>query len=132
MLEAYLPEVELTLFHRMGLIWLFIIAGLVVALQVSQSWAEPRPQWTVIDQHSRPYWMTYYVFVAFLFMQITYRPLLFNLDGLLGGLEVEILDALWIGLLGLEAVMLAWVFVLRIAAITGNSSATGRKKVKEL
>ena len=75
----------------------------------------------------RPYWYTYYTFVAFLLMQITYGPLRWNLEGRLPwGLEVHILDTLWIGLLGLEACMLAWVFTLKI-----SQSLKGPAKVKE-
>lgn len=60
-------------------------------------------------------------------MQISYGPLRWNLEGLLPwGLEVHVLDTLWIGLLGLEACMLAWVFSLKIAR-----SIKGQPKVKE-
>lgn len=61
-------------------------------------------------------------------MQISYGPLRWNLEGLLPwGLEVHILDTLWIGLLGLEAGMLVWVFALKIGALV-----KGQPKLKEL
>lgn len=61
-------------------------------------------------------------------MQISYSPLRWNLEGLLPWrLEVHILDALWIGILGLEAGMLVWVFTLNIAR-----RVKGQPKVKEL
>lgn len=59
--------------------------------------------------HIRPYWYTFYVFEAFLLMQISHGVLMFNLEGLLGGCEEDILNGLWIGLLGLEALMVTGV-----------------------
>ncbi|KAI0174509.1 hypothetical protein BJ166DRAFT_150257 [Pestalotiopsis sp. NC0098] len=127
MLESYFPPQELSLLQRILLIWVFIACGLVVAIQASQSYAEPRPRWTLITEKTKPYWYSYYTFVAFLLMQISYGPLRWNLEGLLPwGLEVHVLDTLWIGLLGLEACMLAWVFSLKIAR-----SIKGQPKVKE-
>ncbi|KAH6647870.1 hypothetical protein BKA67DRAFT_399973 [Truncatella angustata] len=128
MLDSYFPQQDLSLFQRMLLIWAFIFSGFVLSFKASQTYAEPRPRWTVMTEHNKPYWYTYYVYVAFMLMQVSYGPLRWNLEGLLPGkLEVHILDALWIGLLGLEAGMLAWVFGLRIAR-----SFKGQQKVKEL
>ncbi|KAK9770059.1 hypothetical protein SCAR479_13248 [Seiridium cardinale] len=128
MLDSYFPEQELSLLQRILLIWAFVASGLVIAVQASQSYAEPRPRWTLVQGNNKPYWYTYYAFVVFLLMQILYGPLRFNLEGLLPwGLEVHILDTLWIGLLGLEAGMLAWVFALRITRLF-----KGQPKVKEL
>lgn len=67
---------------------------------------------------TRPYWYTYYVFLAFLLVQISYRPLRFNMEGVLDGYEVEILNTLWLGLLGLESVMLAGVVALQVLKAT--------------
>lgn len=47
MLESYFPQQELSLFQRILLIWAFIAFGLVIALQASQSYTEPRPRWTL-------------------------------------------------------------------------------------
>lgn len=82
---------------------------------------------SVLTPSPRPYWYTYYTFVAFLFMQISYRPLRWNLEGMAGGLEVPILDALWVGLLGLEAVMIIYVLLLRISGAIRKEG-----KIKEL
>jgi hypothetical protein len=81
----------------------------------------------MLTLNPRPYWYTYYTFVAFLFMQISYRPLRWNLEGMVGGFEVPVLDALWIGLLGLEAVMIVYVLLLRISGAMRKDA-----KIKEL
>ncbi|KAI0133449.1 hypothetical protein BJ170DRAFT_163181 [Xylariales sp. AK1849] len=129
MLETYFPQQDLSLLQRMLLIWAFVASAFVIVVQISQSWAEPRPRWTVTTSETKPYWYTFYTFVAFLFMQVAYGPLRWNLEGKpwLGGLEVHVLDALWIGLLGLEAAMLAYVFALRL-----SKSVRREGKVKEL
>lgn len=57
----------------------------------------------------RPYWYTFYVLEAFLLVQISYRVLMVNLRGVLGGHEETLLNGLWIGLLGLECLMVAGV-----------------------
>ncbi|KAI1846230.1 hypothetical protein JX265_010607 [Neoarthrinium moseri] len=128
MLDSVFPPQDLSLLQRMIFIWVFIASGLVVTVQVSQSWADPRPRWTVVTPENKPYWYTYYTLVAFLFMQIAYGPLRWHLEGVLPwSLEVHVLDALWIGLLSLEACMLAYVFTLRISAALRR-----QEKVKEL
>lgn len=53
MLDTYFPEQDLSLLQRMLLIWAFIASGLVVSVQISQSWAEPRPAWTRITAENR-------------------------------------------------------------------------------
>ncbi|ORY61402.1 uncharacterized protein BCR38DRAFT_487153 [Pseudomassariella vexata] len=126
LLDTYLPQYELSLFQRLLLIWLFIATGLVLALQASQSVADPRPRWTLLNKEQKPYWYTFYVFAAFMLLQVTYRPLLWNMEGMLGGYEVAILDGLWIGLLGLEAVMIVSVLVLGIVR-----TAKPAQKIKE-
>lgn len=71
-------------------------------------------------------------------MQISYGPLRRGLEGLLPGqLEVHILDAMWLGLLALEASMLAYAFLLQLFpkqfAKSRVMGVDGRgKKAKEL
>jgi hypothetical protein len=48
-------------------------------------------------------------------MQIAYGPLRRGLEGLLPAhLEVHLMDAVWLGLLAIEAGMLGYVFLLRL------------------
>ncbi|RYO89396.1 hypothetical protein DL766_010423 [Monosporascus sp. MC13-8B] len=133
-LYGYLPHYELSLLQRMSLIWAFIACGLVIALQIAQSWAEPRPRWTLLDERNKHYWYTFYVLEAFLTMQITYRPLAWKLEELGLGGGVGILDAVWIALLGLEAAMVAGVVALRVSRAFGGSPTKpgGGAKQKEL
>ncbi|KAK6836337.1 hypothetical protein PG995_005868 [Apiospora arundinis] len=140
LLEGYLPQHELSLLDRMLLIWLFIGSAFVVVFQVSQSWMEPRPRWTVIDERSKPYWYTYYVYLAFLLVQISYRPLLHQIKKMesmqpllsIGGYEVAAaaLDGAWIGLLSLEALMIVGVLALQVTQLFGKASPA--YKFKEL
>ncbi|KAK7754482.1 hypothetical protein SLS62_003502 [Diatrype stigma] len=116
----YFPHYELSLLQRLLLVWAFTACGLVIVLQIAQSWADPRPQWTVVNEKSKQYWYTFYVLEAFLTMQISYRPLLWKLEQGLGlgadsrrGAE-DLLDGLWIGLLGLEIAMVAGVVISRL------------------
>lgn len=51
--ESYFPQQELSLLQRILLIWVFIACGLVVAIQASQSYAEPRPRWTLITEKTK-------------------------------------------------------------------------------
>jgi hypothetical protein len=64
----------------------------------------------------RPYWYTFYVFVAFLLVQISHGVLMWKIGGVLGGYEETLLDGIWIALLGLECLMVAGVVVRRVAA----------------
>ncbi|KAK8062885.1 hypothetical protein PG997_014982 [Apiospora hydei] len=138
-LEAYVPHYELSLLDRMLLIWLFIGSAFVVVLQVSQSWMEPRPRWTVLDERSKPYWYTYYVYLAFLLVQISYRPLRHKMDSMqpllsIGGFEVAAaaLDGAWIGLLSLEALMIVFVLALQVTQLFGKAASPAAYKLKEL
>ncbi|KAH8903519.1 hypothetical protein BR93DRAFT_931118 [Coniochaeta sp. PMI_546] len=100
---------ELSLVQRMLLIWLFILCGLVLALQAAKQYVErPAPKWRLTAE-TKPYWYTFYVFEAFLLVQISYRVLMLNFRGVLGGYEETLLNGLWMGLLGLECLMVAGV-----------------------
>lgn len=70
------------------------------------------------DKSNRPYWYTFYVFFAFLLVQISHGVLMWKLEGILGGFEETILDSLWMGLLGLEFLMIAGVVVRQIGRAT--------------
>jgi hypothetical protein len=74
---------------------------------------------------NRPYWFTFYVFVAFLLVQISHGVLVWKLNGVLGGYEETLLDAVWTALFGLACAMVAGVVVRRVAA-----AMMPREKVK--
>ncbi|RYP26556.1 hypothetical protein DL768_011696 [Monosporascus sp. mg162] len=131
LLYAYLPHYELSLLQRMSLIWAFIACGLVIALQIAQSWAEPRPRWTLLSERNRYYWYTFYVLEAFLTMQITHRPLAWKLEELGLGGGVGLLDAVWIALLGLEVAMVAGVVALQVSRAFGGSPTKPRSIAKQ-
>ncbi|KAI1256616.1 hypothetical protein MGN70_001741 [Eutypa lata] len=136
LLSTYLPHYELSLFQRLLLVWAFTACGFVIVFQVALSWADPRPQWTVLNERSKLYWYTFYVLEAFLTMQISYRPLLWKLEEGLGlGLGSDsirgteaLLDSLWIGLLGLEVAMVAGVIISRIIQMFSPRSRIGQKQ----
>ncbi|RYP76246.1 hypothetical protein DL771_001865 [Monosporascus sp. 5C6A] len=131
LLNAYLPHYELSLLQRMSLIWAFIACGLVIALQIAQSWAEPRPLWTLLDERNKHYWYTFYVLEAFLTMQITYRPLAWKLEELGLGGGVGLLDAVWIALLGLEAAMVAGFVALQVSRAFGGAPTKPKVGAKQ-
>ena len=62
----------------------------------------------------RPYWYTFYVLEAFLLMQISYRHLLDGMSGTIFGYEEQLLNSIWMGLLGLEFAMVAGVLVMTL------------------
>ncbi|KAB5566348.1 hypothetical protein GE09DRAFT_1055913 [Coniochaeta sp. 2T2.1] len=105
-------DYQLSLFQRILLIWLFITCGLVVSLQAAKHHVPegPSAKWrlTVV---TKPYWYTFYVLEAFLFVQITYGMTMDSIAGSLGGYEQTLLNALWMGLLGLECLMVAGVAI---------------------
>jgi hypothetical protein len=68
-----------------------------------------------------------YVFEAFMLVQISYRVWMRNLEGILGGYEETLLNGLWIGLLGLECLMVAGVAVRGVLR-----AVRPREKVKAL
>ncbi|KAJ9142434.1 hypothetical protein NKR23_g7268 [Pleurostoma richardsiae] len=109
-----LPHYELSLLQRMLLIWVFIIGGLVIGFQAGQQYAEAPKSWTRLTKETKPYWYTFYIFEAFMLSQITYRVFLFNMSGQLFGYEEVILDGIWFGLLGLEALMIAGLVARRL------------------
>ena len=43
----------ISLLQRLLLVWCFLACGFVIALQIAQSWADPRPRWTVVDERNR-------------------------------------------------------------------------------
>ncbi|KAF9873346.1 hypothetical protein CkaCkLH20_09159 [Colletotrichum karsti] len=109
---------HVSLFGRMMFLWSFIVLGLVIAVQVSQ-YGEPdhtRIQWVRLTNESRPFWYTFYVLEAFLFVSGAY-PMLYNKMSMYldTGYEERILNAIWIGLLSVEALMVAGVAVLSIS-----------------
>jgi len=60
-------------------------------------------------------------------VQITYRHAMDKWEGVLGGYEETLLNGVWMGLLGLECLMVVGVVVRGLASV-----ARGREKVKEL
>lgn len=42
-----------SLLQRILLIWCFVLCGLVICFQIAQSWAHPRPRWTVLDDKTK-------------------------------------------------------------------------------
>ena len=61
--------------------------------------------------NSRPYWYTFYVLEAFLLVHVTYGMTVDSIAGSLGGYEETLLNGLWMGLLGLECLMVAGVAI---------------------
>ncbi|OIW24545.1 hypothetical protein CONLIGDRAFT_718464 [Coniochaeta ligniaria NRRL 30616] len=116
---------ELSLLQRLLIIWLFILCGLVLAVQAAKQYADrPAAKWRLTAE-TKPYWYTFYVLEAFLLVQISHRVLMLNFSGALGGYEETLLDGLWMGLLALECLMVAGVAV-RAALRAGQPG----KKVK--
>ncbi|KAL0933989.1 uncharacterized protein CTRU02_210788 [Colletotrichum truncatum] len=109
---------HVTLFGRMMFLWSFVLFGIVIAVQLSQ-YGEPdhtRIQWVRFTDESRPYWLTFYVLEVFLFFTGAYPMLYDKMSMYLGtGYEEQILNAIWIGLLSVEALMVAGVAVLSIS-----------------
>ena len=80
-----------------------------------------------LTKTERQYWYTFYVLEAFLLVQITYRHAMDKWEGVLGGYEETLLNGLWMGLLGLECLMVVGVVVRGLAGVTRPKG-----KVKEL
>ncbi|KEZ42172.1 hypothetical protein SAPIO_CDS6234 [Scedosporium apiospermum] len=112
--QAVVLGFEPTLLQRVMLLWVFIAGGLVIAVQVSQ-WHETQPiRWTRVTPTSKPYWYTLYVTEVFLFVTASYPLLLQMMEGYAFDHEEKILNTLWIGLLGLETLMVLGVAVQSI------------------
>ncbi|KAI6780962.1 uncharacterized protein J7T54_003104 [Emericellopsis cladophorae] len=122
-LLAHDPTTE----QRLLLLGAFVAVGLLLSLQLSQT-ASPQPfRWTLLTDETRPYWYTLYVLEAFLAMHNTYPLLLEKMRSLHLGNEEKILNAVWVGLLGLEVLMVLGVFVQGIAKRLGYGAAPARK-----
>jgi hypothetical protein len=52
-LLAFLPPVELTIFHRIVLIWAWIAAGLLISFQLSQQYSDRPFAWTKLNDRTR-------------------------------------------------------------------------------
>ncbi|PKS10919.1 hypothetical protein jhhlp_002677 [Lomentospora prolificans] len=112
--QAQVLGFEPTVFQRMMLLWAFVVGGIVLAVQASQ-WNEKQPiRWTRVTPSSKPYWYILYVSEPFLFVTAAYPILLKNMEGYAFGYEEKILNSLWIGLLGLETLMVLGVAVQSI------------------
>ncbi|KAB5583004.1 hypothetical protein GE09DRAFT_1077198 [Coniochaeta sp. 2T2.1] len=105
-------DYQLSLFQRILLIWLFITCGLVISLQAAKHHVPegPSAKWTLTAE-TKPYWYTFYVLEAFLLVQITFGMTMDGIAGSLGGHEQTLLNGLWMGLLGLECLMVAGVAI---------------------
>jgi hypothetical protein len=88
----------------------------------------------LLTRSKRLVYAALYTLFAFLTVQVGYRPLLWTMEDLglnLGGWEVTTLDTVWITLLGLEALMVGGVVVVRLRDALGGASMT-KGKLKEL
>jgi hypothetical protein len=122
--------------QRLLLLGAFVAIGLLFSVQLSQTAAPAPLRWTQLTPETkyvslfshlsigqsksklnstnlyRPYWYTLYVLEAFLAVQNTYPNLLRSMESLLAtGYEDKILNAVWVGLLGLEVLMVLGVAV---------------------
>ena len=69
----------------------------------------------LLTHRKRHIWFTIYVLEAFLLVQNTYPMLLEMMEDFAFGHEERILNAVWVGLLGLEVLMVLGVAVRGIA-----------------
>ncbi|TQN69224.1 hypothetical protein CSHISOI_06282 [Colletotrichum shisoi] len=103
---------HVTLFQRMMFLLSFCLSGIILAVQASQV-GEPdhiRIRWTRLTDQSRPYWYTFYVTQVFLFFSGAYPMLYDKMTMYIGsGYEAQILNVIWVGLLSVEALMVAGV-----------------------
>ncbi|WYZ35795.1 hypothetical protein EsH8_X_000442 [Colletotrichum jinshuiense] len=119
LLETLLDyNTHVTLFQRMMFLFAFCLSGLILAIQASQAGEDDRHRiwWTRLTDESRPYWYTFYVTQVFLFVSGGYPMLYDKMTMYIGsGYEERILNVIWVGLLSVEALMVAGVAVLSIS-----------------
>jgi hypothetical protein len=109
-----LLQYQLSTEQRLSLLWAFITVGLVICVQVAQTQTDAPWDWARLTAQTRPFWFTVYVLEAWLLVQNTYPQLLETMESLAIGDEERILNAVWIGLLGLEVLMVLGVAVQSI------------------
>jgi hypothetical protein len=97
--------------QRLYLVWAFVANGILISVQLSQSQSPTPLTWARLTAETRPYWYTVYMLQAFLFIQNMYPILLKNMTGYFQGREETVLNAVWVGLLGLEILMVLGVAV---------------------
>ncbi|KAL2759994.1 hypothetical protein ACRALDRAFT_2024078 [Sodiomyces alcalophilus JCM 7366] len=98
-------------------LWIFCLGGILVACQVSQVGEPNGLQWTKLTPERAPFWYSLYVLEALLFITGAYpvfRQKMHNVF-LFGGHEEKILNGLWVGLLGLEFLMVISATLLTIS-----------------
>ncbi|KAK1965646.1 hypothetical protein LY78DRAFT_91100 [Colletotrichum sublineola] len=103
---------HVTLFQRMMFLVTFCFSGIILAVQASQIGEDDRRriQWTRLTDQTRPYWYTFYVTQVFLFVSGAYPMLHDKMTMYIGsGYEEQILNIIWVGLLSVEALMVAGV-----------------------
>ncbi|KAK2000752.1 hypothetical protein LX36DRAFT_571611 [Colletotrichum falcatum] len=103
---------HVTLFQRMMFLVAFCFSGIILAVQASQFGEDDRRriQWTRLTDQTRPYWYTFYVTQVFLFVTGAYPMLYDKMTMHIGsGYEEQILNIIWVGLLSVEALMVAGV-----------------------
>jgi fatty-acid desaturase len=101
--------------QRLCLLWAFVVLGLVISVQISQAQADRPLQWTRLTPENKLRWFTLYILEAFLLVQNAYPLLLAKMHALAIGNEERILNAVWIGLLSVEIIMVLGVAVQSIA-----------------
>ncbi|KAH7311686.1 hypothetical protein B0I35DRAFT_411849 [Stachybotrys elegans] len=103
--------IHLTLFQRILFVWAFIAVGLVICFQLASFVADEPPRWTRLTKENRLTWYTVYVLETFLFVQSAHPLLKKNMEPFADGNEQRILNTVYIGLLGLETLMVLGVAV---------------------
>ncbi|KAM0269846.1 hypothetical protein ACHAQH_009631 [Verticillium albo-atrum] len=110
-------------FQRMCFLWTWCLGGILFAVQMSQ--IGEGTQWTKLTPEQTPYWLTFY---GFQFMMLTigaYPVFRDRLDGLCFGYEDNVLNAILIGFITLEA---ALVFYASFHFLTRGSRVAAKPK----
>ncbi|ROT42603.1 hypothetical protein SODALDRAFT_319240 [Sodiomyces alkalinus F11] len=103
--------------HRMFALWIFCLGGILMAVQASQAGEPNGFQWTRLTPERAPFWFSLYVLEALLFVTGAYPVFKQKMSNffLFGGHEEKILNGLWVGLLGLEFLMVVSATFLTIS-----------------
>lgn len=105
-------------FHRLMTLWAWCLGGILMAMQASQLGEERPIPWLKLNDRSKPYWFLLYITETLLFTTGAYPVILNKMSGfvLFFGHEQQILNGLWLGLVGIEILMVlgaTGIFVAR-------------------
>ncbi|KAH7374630.1 hypothetical protein B0T11DRAFT_292438 [Plectosphaerella cucumerina] len=120
---------NLNTLEKMMYLWGFVLGGILLAVQASQIGEKTQFEWTKLNARTKPYWFTTYLTIFGLLLTGSHDIWTAKMETwpFLFGREQQIMNGLWLGVVGLDIVM---VFYATLTFLTRTMVPAPKQKAQ--